>query len=134
MRRGVWCCDQVARLVRAEGVTRTERVRTTRPDPLAAQHPDLVGQDDAATGPNSLRVTDPTYVPALADWAYAWSIIDALSRMIVGWRVAGHLRTRTVLDAIEMVRWSLDAHLTGLRCHLDRSNLVSSPACATANG
>ena len=37
--------DQVARLMRAagiEGVRRSKRVRTTRADPVAARHPDLV--------------------------------------------------------------------------------------------
>ena len=41
-------------------------------------------------------------------------IIDAYSRMIVGWRVASHMRTEMVLDAIEMARWSRGAQLTGL--------------------
>lgn len=46
-------------------------------------------------------------------------IIDAYSRMIVGWRVAGHMRTDMVLDAIEMARWSRGTRLAGLRCHSD---------------
>ena len=33
-------------------------------------------------------------------------LIDAFSRMIVRWRVASHMRTTMVLDAIEMARWS----------------------------
>jgi transposase InsO family protein len=31
-------------------------------------------------------------------------IIDAYSRMIMGWRVARHMRTNMMLDAIEMAR------------------------------
>ena len=46
-------------------------------------------------------------------------ITDADSRMIVGWRVAGHMRTAMVLDAIEMARWSHGKTLAGLRCHSD---------------
>ena len=55
--------DQVARLMRAEGIEgarRTKRVRTTRPDPGAPRHPDLVRRDFTATGPNQLWVTDLT--------------------------------------------------------------------------
>ncbi len=114
--------DQVARLMRAEGMqgaTRTKRVRTTRPDPLSARHPDLVKRDFTATGPNQLWVTDLTYVPTFAGMAYTCFIIDAFSRMIVGWRVAGHMRTQMVLDAIEMARWSRGTRLSGLRCHSD---------------
>jgi putative transposase len=114
--------DQVARLMRAlgiEGAVRAKRVRTTRPDPAASRHPDLVKRDFTATGPNQLWVTDLTYVPTFAGMAYVCFIIDAFSRMIVGWRVAGHMRTDMVLDAIEMARWSRGTQLIGLRCHSD---------------
>lgn len=101
--------DQVARLMRSqgiEGVVRTKRVRTTRPDAKAARHPDLVKRDFTATGPNQLWVKDLTFVPTFAGIAYVCFIIDAFSGMIVGWRVASHMRTEMVLDAIEMARWS----------------------------
>lgn len=114
--------DQVARLMRGlgiQGAVRTKRVRTTRPDPASARHPDLVRRDFTATAPNQLWVTDLTYVPTWAGVAYVCFIIDAYSRMIVGWRVAAHMRTTMVLDAIEMARWSRGTQLTGLRCHSD---------------
>ncbi len=38
--------------------------------------------------------------------AYVCFITDAFSRHIVGWRVASHMRTAMVLDALEMARWS----------------------------
>ncbi len=121
--------DQVARLMRAEGIAgavRTKRVRTTRPDPAAARHPDLVKRDFTATAPNQLWVTDLTYVPTFAGVAYACFIIDAFSRMIVGWRVAGHMRTEMVLDAIEMARWSRGTRLEGLRCLSDAGSQFTS--------
>lgn len=114
--------DQVARLMRAEGiegVRRTKRVRTTTPDPGMPRHPDLVGRDFTATAPNQLWVTDLTFVPTWAGVAYVCFIIDAYSRTIVGWRVASHMRTTMVLDAIEMARWSRGTQLDGLRCHSD---------------
>ncbi len=43
--------DQVARLMRSEGIEgarRTKRVRTTKADPAAARHPDLVNRDFTA--------------------------------------------------------------------------------------
>jgi putative transposase len=121
--------DQAARLMRAEGiegVRRTKRVRTTRPDPAAARHPDLVKRDFTATGPNQLWVTDLTFVPTFAGIAYVCFIIDAFSRMIVGWRVASNMRTETVLDAIEMARWSRGTQLEGLRCHSDAGSQFTS--------
>lgn len=121
--------DQVARLMRAEGiegVRRTKRVRTTRPVPGVARHPDLVGRQFTAEAPNQLWVTDLTYVPTWAGIAYVCFIVDACSRIIVGWRVASHMRTSMVLDAIEMARWSRGTILAGLRCHSDAGSQFTS--------
>ncbi len=121
--------DQVARHMRAAGIAgarRGKRVRTTKPDPAAARHPDLVGRDFTATAPNQLWVTDLTFVPTWAGVGYVCFITDAFSRMIVGWRVAGHMRTTMVLDAIEMARWSRGKTLAGLRCHSDAGSQFTS--------
>ena len=121
--------DQTARLMRAlgiEGVRRSRRVKTTKPDPTAVRHPDLVKRDFTATAPNQLWVTDLTFVATWAGMAYVCFIIDAYSRIIVGWRVASHMKTETVLDAIEMARWSRGKHLPGLRCHSDAGSQFTS--------
>ena len=47
-------------------------------------------------------MTDLTYVPTWAGVAYVCFIVDAFSRMIVGWRVTLNMRTTMVLDALEM--------------------------------
>jgi putative transposase len=121
--------DQVARLMRAAGIAgvrRTKRVRTTKTDPGMPRHPDLVRRDFTATAPNQLWVTDLTFVPTWAGVAYVCFIIDACSRMIVGWRVASHMRTTMVLDAIEMARWSRGTQFEGLRCHSDAGSQFTS--------
>ena len=121
--------DQVARLMRdagIQGARRTRRVRTTRPDPGARRHPDLVARDFTAAAPNQLWVTDLTFVGTWVGVAYVCFITDAYSRMIVGWRVAGHMRTTMVLDAIEMARWARGTHLEGLRCHSDAGSQFTS--------
>ncbi|MCK5752806.1 MAG: IS3 family transposase, partial [Mycobacterium sp.] len=121
--------DQVTRLMRAagiQGVRRGKRVRTTKPDPAAARHPDLVKRKFTATAPNQLWVTDLTFVPTWAGVAYVCFIIDAHSRMIVGWRVAGNMRTSMVLDALEMARWSRGNTLPGLTCHSDAGSQFTS--------
>lgn len=58
--------------------------------------------------------------------AYVCFLSDAYSRMIVGWRVAGHIRTSMVLDAIEMARWSRGKMLAGSRCHSDAGSQFTS--------
>ena len=76
-------------------------------------------RDFTATAPNQLWVTDLRFVATWAGVAYVSFIIDAYSRMIVGWRVASHMRTTMVLDAIEMARDSRGTQLDGLRCQPD---------------
>ena len=121
--------DQTSRLMRVagiEGARRSKRVRTTRPAPMSARHPDLVKREFTASTPNQLWVTDLTFVPTWSGVAYVCFIVDAFSRMIVGWRVASHMRTRMVLDAIEMARWSRGNHHAGLRCHSDAGSQFTS--------
>ena len=121
--------DQVARLMREaglRGVRRSKRIRTTKRDDAAPRSPDLVERNFTATGPNQLWVTDLTFVPTWAGVAYVCFITDAFSRMIVGWRVAGHMRTEMVLDALEMARWQRGTRLEDLRCHSDAGSQFTS--------
>jgi putative transposase len=121
--------DQVARLMRQadiHGVSRKRRLRTTKPDPSAPRPADLVQRDFTAAQPNELWVTDLTYVPTWAGVAYVCFIVDVFSRTIVGWRVASHMRTGMVLDALEMARWSRGTHIEGLRCHSDAGSQFTS--------
>ena len=121
--------DQVARLMREaglRGVRRSKRVRTTKRDDAAPRSPDLVERNFTATAPNQLWVTDLTFVPTWAGIAYVCFITDAFSRMIVGWRVAGHMRTEMVLDALEMARWQRGTRLEDLRCHSDAGSQFTS--------
>jgi putative transposase len=121
--------DQVARLMRQagiRGVKRGRRVITTRRDDKAPRSPDLVKRNFTAERPNALWVTDLTYVPTWSGVAYVCFIVDAFSRMIVGWRVASHMRTDMVLDALEMARWSRGTMLEGLIAHSDAGSQFTS--------
>jgi putative transposase len=122
--------DQVARLMRhleIRGVSRRRRVFTTRPDPDALRAPDLVNRKFTAERPDALWVTDLTYVPTRSGMAYVCFIVDAFSRMIVGWRVAAHMRTDMVLDALEMARAARGARrLVGLVAHSDAGSQFTS--------
>ncbi len=121
--------DQTRRLMRnagIQGASRRKRVRTTRRDHSAGRHPDLVKRQFRADRPNQLWVTDLTFVATWAGVAYVCFIVDAFSRMIVGWRLAGHMRTPMVLDAIEMARWNRGLRHDGLRCHSDAGSQFTS--------
>lgn len=121
--------DQVARLMRLagiEGLRKGKKRRTTRPDPAADRHPDLVERNFSADRPNALWVSDITYVATWSGFAYVYFIVDAFSRMIVGWRVASHMRTDMVLDALEMARWRRGTTLAGLISHSDAGSQFTS--------
>ena len=108
------------------GVSRSRRVRTTVSDQDARRPPDLVERDFTADTPNRLWVTDLTFVSTWVGTAYVCFIIDAFSRMIVGWRVASNMRTEMVLDALEMARSSRGNRLEGLVAHSDAGSQYTS--------
>ena len=121
--------DQVARLMRAagiEGVRRGKRVRTTKPDPGAPRHPDLVGRNFTASAPNALWVTDLTFVPTWAGVAYVCFIIDAFSRMIVGWRVAATCAPPWCSMPSRWPAGRRGKSLAGLTCHSDAGSQFTS--------
>ena len=98
--------DQVAALMRQQGLQGAKRRgkpwRTTKPDPRAQRHPDLVNRDFKAAGPNELWVADFTYLRCWEGLVFFSFVIDAFSRRVVGWQLAGHMRTTLVLDALKM--------------------------------
>jgi len=123
--------DQVARLMRTmeiHGVSRRrKKVFTTVSDPDATRAPDLVNRQFTAARPDALWVTDLTYVPTRSGMAYVCFIVDAFSRRIVGWRVAGNMKTGMVLDAMEMARRSRGSkRLLGLVTHSDAGSQFTS--------
>jgi putative transposase len=90
--------------MRSDGIVGAKRRgkpwRTTRPDPQAARRPDLVQRDFSATRPNRLWVADISYRRCWEGLVFFAFVLDAYSRMIVGWQLAGHMRTDLVLDAL----------------------------------
>ena len=115
--------DRVARLMGELGicgVVRGKPRRTTIPAETADRPADLVERNFTAPAPNRLWVADLTYVATWAGFAYVAFIIDAFSRMIVGWRVATTLRATLALDALEMAVWARQGGLDGLVHHSDR--------------
>lgn len=97
---------RVARLMRTfaiTGIRLRRRVRTTVPDPTASQVPDLFQRDFTATEPGRKYMGDITYLPlAGGEFLYLATVLDCFSRKVVGWSIAGHMRTSLVADALRM--------------------------------
>ncbi|QDE68578.1 transposase [Myxococcus xanthus] len=96
---------RVARLMRAarlEGVSRRRWCVTTTRDERVRPAPDLVDRKFVAPGPDQLWVADITYIPTHAGFLYLAVVLDAWSRKVVGWAMAGHLKTQLVVQALDM--------------------------------
>ena len=98
--------DRVKRLMRAHGIQGAKRRgkpwRTTIADPSAVRRPDLVQRRFTAGRPDELWVADFTYLRCWEGLVFFAFVIDVYSRRIVGWQLAGHMRTDLVLDALGM--------------------------------
>ena len=97
--------NRVARLMKEaglQGVSRRKQVLTTRRDANHRPAPDLVDRDFHAEGPDSLWVADITYVPTREGFLYLAVILDVWSRKVVGWSMQSTLRTKLVLQALDM--------------------------------
>lgn len=121
---------RVARLMRAaglEGVHRRRFVRTTRSDRSVAPAPDLVNRAFTADRPDRLWVADITYLPTWQGFLYLAVVVDVFSRMVVGWAMAGHLRTELIEAAIDMAI-TRRRPVAGLVHHSDRGTQYTSIA------
>jgi len=96
---------RVARLMQAAGLvgaSRRRSVTTTRRDPEHRLANDLVRRNFFAGKANELWVADITFLPTLAGFLFLAVVLDARSRRIVGWAFSADLKTRVVLDALDM--------------------------------
>jgi putative transposase len=122
---------RVQRLMREHGIQGAKRRgrpwRTTRPAAEAQRRPDLVERDFSAERPNALWVADLSYLRCWEGLVFIAFVLDAFSRMVVGWQLAAHMRTTLVLDALRMA-----LHLRGpgadvaLVHHSDRGSQYTS--------
>ncbi|WP_328436037.1 IS3 family transposase [Streptomyces sp. NBC_00425] len=124
---------RVARIMRRfsiTGIRLRRRVRTTVADPAASPVPDLFQRDFTAAEPGRKYMGDITYLP-LADgkFLYLATVLDCFSRKVVGWSIAGHMRTDLVADALRMAA-STRGGLDGAVFHSDHGAQYGSRAFA----
>ena len=97
---------RVQRLMATSGIQGAKRRgkpwRTTTPDPEARRRPDLVARDFTVSAPNRLWVADLSYLRSWQGLVFFAFVLDAFSRMVVGWQLAQNMRTTLVLDALRM--------------------------------
>lgn len=98
---------RVERLMRINGIVGIHKRRRgcTRRDPDATPSDDLVNRHFEADEPDKLWVADVTEHPTRTGKVYLAVVLDAFSRMVIGWSIADHMRAELVVDALQMAIW-----------------------------
>jgi putative transposase len=115
---------RLGRLMRAAGlVCKTKRkfkVTTNSKHNLPVAE-NLLDRDFTVQQANQAYVGDITYIRTQEGWLYLAVVIDLYSRQVVGWSMAGHMRTSLVNDALLMAIWKRKPP-KGLLWHSDRGS------------
>jgi putative transposase len=122
--RGHHCSEnRVARLMREHGLRALAAKRfvpcTTDSDHDFPVAPNRLAERAAPDGPNQVWLQDITYIPTGQGWLYLALVLDLWSRKIVGWAMAGHLRSELVVGALQMAQAQRQPG-KGLLVHSDR--------------
>jgi transposase InsO family protein len=123
--RGIDCGkNRVARLMRINDIKskRAKRFKATTNSkhnhPVA---PNLLNQDFTVDQPNTILVSDITYVWTFAGWLYLCVILDLFNRQVVGWSISSRMTQDLVLNALDqMIKNQRPA--PGLIFHSDRGS------------
>ena len=122
--RGHACSEnRIARLMRGHGL-RAQAPPRFVPRTTDSNHdlpvaPNRLAQRPAPDGPNQVWLQDFTYVPTAQGWLYLALVLDLWSRKIVGWAMAGHMRSELVVSALQMA-CTQRRPVPGLLVHSDR--------------
>ena len=104
------CCsrkrvERLMRQARVAGIYRRRRRGCTRRDLAAQPADDLVNRAFDPEEPDTLWVMDVTEHPTPEGKLYLAVVLDAFSRIVVGWSLADHIRSELVVDALQMAIW-----------------------------
>ncbi len=108
------------------GVSRRRPIRTTRSNPADRSASDLVRRNVFVEQPNQLWMADITFIATMAGFLFLAVVFDAWSRQIVGWAFSTDLKTRVVLDALDMALET--RRLDDVTHHSDRGSQCTSLA------
>ncbi|MBV8422564.1 MAG: IS3 family transposase [Hyphomicrobiales bacterium] len=83
------------------------------------------------TGLDQIWVADITYVRLAEAFVYLAAVLDAFSRMVIGWALADHLEATLAIEALEMALKARDPAPMSLIHHSDRGVQYASLAYLT---
>jgi putative transposase len=116
---------RVRRLMREaglQGLYRRRRRGCTIRNPADDPAADLVNRQFTVDGPDRLWLTDITEHPTMEGKLYCAAVMDAYSRRVIGWSIAGHMRTELVIDALGMAMLRRRPEKDGTILHSDHGS------------
>ena len=120
--------DRIQKLMKLHGIkARGKRRYVVTTDskhdlPIA---PNLLDRHFQPEQPNAVWSSDITYIRTDEGWLYLAGVIDLYARQVVGWRMASHMETSLVTDALRMA-WFRRRPEPGLIFHSDRGSQYCS--------
>ena len=130
--KGMKCSENsVARLMKIHGIVGKAKKRfkaTTNSNHALPVAENLLNQNFTAEKPNTVWLSDITYVPTLEGWLYLVVILDLFSRQIVGWAMSDRLTSGFVVKALYQ---AIGRRHPGSGCifHSDRGIQYASTDC-----
>ena len=130
---------RVARLMRIHNIKskmHKKFVKTTKRSQTNKVSQDLVQQNFTVSKPNTVWVTDITFIWAGGTWVYLAVVLDLFARKVVGMAIDNHMRVELVLEALNqaMIMRCPDS---GIIYHADQGSQFTSQELykyATQNG
>ncbi len=100
--------DRAMRALGLSGVRRGRPVRTTVAGKDGRRAGDLLNRDFTAEAPNTVWVTDFTYVRTWSGFVYVAFIVDVFAQRIVAWHAQSTKHTSLVMTPLRMAIWQRD--------------------------
>jgi putative transposase len=109
--KGTKCSkNRVARLMKVHGIVGKAKKKfkaTTNSKHNLPVAENLLNQNFVADKPNTIWISDITYIPTREGWLYLAVILDLYSRQVVGWAMSDRLTSGVVVKALYQAigRW-----------------------------
>ncbi|MFJ7970611.1 IS3 family transposase [Psychrobacillus sp. NPDC096389] len=103
--RGIPVCERtIGKRMKEMGLRATPKtpyVVTTDSNHKYPIYPNLLERQFMVDTPNTVWVTDITYIWTMQGWLYLASVMDLFSRKIVGWSIAATMKKELPLEALK---------------------------------
>ena len=94
--------ERLMRVNKIQGKKVRKWVKTTDSDHTQPISDNILARDFKASMPGEKWVSDITYLATSSGWLYLTVILDLWDRKIIGWNIAGDMRTENVCKALTM--------------------------------